>query len=80
MHVLIDVPPSVPQRGEPLVSILKSQKRQPKWARARLRGLRRRHVERMLRRKVWEEWREEDADGGNVESFIEMVSRYAHVG
>ena len=36
-HVLTDVPPPVPQRGEPLVSALTSRKFKPKLERARLR-------------------------------------------
>ena len=52
IHVLTDVPPSVPQRGEPLVSVLTSRKRKPKWERARLRGLRKRLIQRLKRRNV----------------------------
>ena len=50
MHVLTDAPPSVPPRGEPVVSVLTSRKRKPKWERARLRGIRRRYLEKMYRR------------------------------
>ena len=50
MHVLTDVPPSVPQRGEPLVSVLTSRKLKPKWERARLRRLKRRYIEQQIRR------------------------------
>ena len=52
IHVLTDVPPSVPQRGEPSVSVLTSRKRKPKWERARLRGLRKWLIERLKRRNV----------------------------
>ena len=39
IHVLIDVLPSVPQRGEPLVSVLTSREFKPKWERLRLRKI-----------------------------------------
>ena len=52
IHVLTDAPPSAPQRGEPLVSVLTSRKRKPKWERARLRGLRKRLIERLERRNA----------------------------
>ena len=52
IHVLTDVPPSVPQRGEPLVSVLTSRKRKPKWERARLRGLRKRRIAYLKRRNA----------------------------
>ena len=37
IHALRDTPPSVPQRGEPLVSVLKSKELKPKWERDRFR-------------------------------------------
>ena len=42
MHVLTDTPPSVPRRGEPMVFVLKSRVRTPKWERERFRGITRR--------------------------------------
>ena len=42
MHVLTDTPPSVPQRGEPMVCVLRSRVRTPKWERERLKGIKRR--------------------------------------
>ena len=73
MHVLSDVPPSVPQRGEPLVSILTSRKRQPRWERARLRRIRRRYIERMMRRcdRSSEGWSEEGSESSGEESSKE---------
>ena len=50
MHVLMDMPPPVPPRGEPLVPVLTSRKRKPKSERARIRGIRRRHLEKMYRK------------------------------
>ena len=38
IHALSDAPPSVPRRGEPLVSVLGSRKLKPKWERGRLRA------------------------------------------
>ena len=52
LHVLTDAPPSVPQRGEPLVSVLTSRKRKPKWERARLKGLRKRRIACLKRRNA----------------------------
>ena len=52
IHVLTDAPPSVPQRGEPLVSVLTSRGRKPKWERIRLRGLKKRLIERPKRRNA----------------------------
>ena len=72
MHVLSDVPPSVPQRGEPLVCILTSGKRQPTWERARLRGIWRRRVKRMMRS---EEWSEDGSESDDDESSkVESVA------
>ena len=42
-----------PQRGEPLVFILASRKRQPKWERVRLRGIRMRRVKRVMGSEEW---------------------------
>ena len=47
MHVLIDVPPSVPKRREPLVSILRSMKFEPKWECERFNELSMRRVARV---------------------------------
>ena len=45
MDVLRDALPSVPPRGEPMVSVLASRKRKPKWERVSLEGVRRRRRE-----------------------------------
>ena len=37
IHALRDTPPSVPQRGEPLVSVLRTKELKPKWGRDRFR-------------------------------------------
>ena len=60
MHVLTDSPPSVPFRGEPMVFVVTSRKRKPKWERARRKGIGKRYVERMChwRRKGRREERE----------------------
>ena len=50
MHVLTDAPPSVPPRGEPMVFVLTSRKREPKWERARHKGIQKRYIERLYRR------------------------------
>ena len=74
VHVLTDVPPSVPQRGEPLVSVLTSRKFQPKWERARFRRLKRRYIEQPIRRldrKIREEKFGGDYEYGDEEFFEE---------
>ena len=48
IHVLGDAPPSVPQRGEPLVFIFRIRELKLKWGRMRFRKLRRRRVRREL--------------------------------
>ena len=40
IHVLRDMPPSVPPRGEAMVSVLTSRERKLHWERERLRGIR----------------------------------------
>ena len=50
MHVLADVPPSVPNRGAPLVSALTSRKLRPNWERRRIERLRIKEMDRDLRR------------------------------
>ena len=47
MHVLIDVPPAVPQRSAPLVSVLRAMALKPRWERERLRRLNRRRIRRV---------------------------------
>ena len=66
MHVLHDAAPSVPPRGEPLVSVLTSG--EPSWERARLRGTRRRHNEWWLSRGRSEEW---SGEGSESEGYSE---------
>ena len=58
MHVLTDTPPSVPRRGEPMVFVLTSKVRTPKWGRERLKGIKRRHrikeeIDREFRGCLW---------------------------
>lgn len=48
IHVLSDAPPSVPQRGEPLVSALRSRKFEPRWERTRLRKICRDGIRRCI--------------------------------
>ena len=86
MHVLRDMPPSVPPRGEPVVYVPTSRKRKPQWERARHTGIGKRYFEKLCRRarRLERERRigyvvESDSEGGNVESLAEMVARYAHV-
>ena len=62
VHVLTDVPPVVPKRGEPLVSILRSREIKPKWERERLGELRRRRARR-VRGGEGSEGNSEDDDG-----------------
>ena len=57
MHVLKDVPPSVPQGGGPLLFIFRSREFEPKWGHERFRELRRRRVRRVRG--------EEDSEGGS---------------
>ena len=54
MHVLTDSPPSVPPRGEPMVSVLTSMDQKPRWVRARRKGIGKRYVERVCH------WRREE--------------------
>ena len=67
MHVLIDVLPSVPQRGAPLASVLASRKLKPKWEARRLERQRMKHAELRARR----EGSEEDSEGYSWESCKE---------
>ena len=72
MHVLRDTPPSVRLRGKPVVFVLTSRERKPKWERARLEGIRRRCKERMTRRYCREQERRRCADeSAGAESFEE---------
>ena len=48
IYALKDAPPSVPQRGEPLVSVLTSRKFEPHWERKRFREICRNRVRRCI--------------------------------
>ena len=52
VQFLEDLRPSLPQRGEPLVSVLTSREHKPKWERVRFMGLKRRHIQRLKRRNA----------------------------
>ena len=65
MHVLTDIPPSVPQRGAPLVSILRSRKLKPKWECERFNRLSMRWVARV---------RSDDGSGEDIEGDEEESS------
>ena len=52
IQFLEDAPPSVPQRGEPLVSVLTSRERKPKWERVRFMSLKTRLIQRLKPRNV----------------------------
>ena len=67
MHVLRDAPPSVPPRGEEMVSVLTSRKRKPRWERARHEGIARRYNERMTRRFGRRRYIEESDSGESSE-------------
>ena len=47
MDVLVDVPPAVPQRGAPLVSVLRTRVLKPKWERERRKILNKRRTRRV---------------------------------
>ena len=49
MDILTDTPPSVPPRGEAMVSVLTSRERKPKLERARLRGIQKRRRDKLDR-------------------------------
>ena len=49
-------------RGEPLVSVLKSRKRKPKWELVRLIGLKKRLIDRLKRRNARFKEEYEDSD------------------
>ena len=66
VHVLSDVPPSVPQRGAPLVSVLASRQHTPKCESRRFERI------RLLRRlRMRRTLREEDSEDGDEESSEE---------
>ena len=71
MHVLRDTPPPVPPRGEPMVFVLTSRKRKPKWERAQHEGIVRRCEERMNRRYYKERERRRRADDSDSEESSE---------
>ena len=60
IHVETDSPPSVPPRGEPMVFVLTSRKRKPKWERARRKGIVKRYLDRVCH------WRREDRGAGGL--------------
>ena len=72
MNMLADTPPSVPPRGEPMVSVFTSGERKLKWERARLRAIRKRHRDTMdrisdqIERRNWRY-----GDGGDSEESFE---------
>ena len=75
IHVLSDVPPSVPQREEPLVSVLTSREFSPKWERERFKEPMRRRI-RKWRRRAWsdksdEDGKEETSEEEGVRSALE---------
>ena len=72
VHVLIDVPPSVPRRGGPLVSVLRSRNFKPKWACARINELSMRRA-----RRARDEESSGDSEGDGEESSEEGERRVA---
>ena len=89
MHVLTNAPPSVPPRSEPMVSVCTSRERKLKWERARLRGIRKRHRDKMdrrsdqlkrrMRRYVDEGDSEESSDEEHIESDDEESSEEGNI-
>ena len=76
IHVLEDMPPSVPRKGEPVVFVLTSRVRKPKWERARLRGIRRRDCNKE------DYWNYVDGNVGEEspeEESSEQVLRVIHI-
>ena len=72
MHVLIDAPPSVPQRGAPLVSVFPSRKFKPKWEARRLERLRARYALLRARRlEKYDDW--ESSEEGSVTQHTRQV-------
>ena len=71
MHVLVDQPPSIPQKRAPLVSVFTSRELKPKWEARPLQRSRVKHAELRARR----EGSEESSEGYNDwESFEEEES------
>ena len=68
MHVWTDMPPLVPPKGEPMVFVLTSKVRKPKWGRARLRGIRRRD------RAKEDYWKYFDGNVGEESSEEESIA------
>ena len=74
IHVLTDVPPSVPNRGDPLVSALTSRKLRPNWERRRLERVRMKKMERDLRRFGEGDKSSEEGSVGGESSEEESVA------
>ena len=74
IHVLTDVPPSVPNRGVPLVSTLTSRKLRPNWELRRLERLRILEMERDLRRFGEDEGSSEEESVSEGSSEEERVA------
>ena len=74
MHVLRYAPPSVPPRGEPMVSVLTSRKRKPRWERMRLEAIRRRRIHKRNSRFLREPVRRWYSDESSSEESSEEGS------
>ena len=74
MNVLRDAPPPVPPRGEPMVSVLTSRKRKPRWERMRLEAIKRRRIRKKNNRFLREPVRRWYADENNSEETSEEES------
>ena len=70
IHVLSDVRPSVPQRGEPLVSVLRSRELKSRWERERFRKLRRRPASRKWSDESGGGYGEDDKEGTSEEESV----------
>ena len=70
MHVLNDVLPSVPQRGQPLVSVLRSRKFRPTWECERLSDLQMRRARRVGSDGSSGEGKEEDEEESSEEGSV----------
>ena len=75
-HVLKDMPPVVPPKGEPMVFVLTSRVRKPKWERARLRGMRTRDRDK---EDYWNYFRGNGGEEPSGEESFEQVLRVIHI-
>ena len=89
MDIMTDKPQSVAPRAEPMVFVLTSRERKPKWERARMKGIQKRRrdkldrssdrVGRSRRRYFVEDDSEESSEEERIESDGEESSEEEHI-